>query len=98
MDHLPLAILGVHATVKIDLNCSPAELVFKMTLHLPGQLVIKIATKNINFTSFVDQLQFKMSQLIHIQTKRMIETFATFSLYRMHSSTCSRYSVLKHPI
>lgn len=71
-----------------QLRLTSAELVYKITLHLPGQLVIKIPTKNINLTSFVDQLGFKMSQLIHIQTERMIDTFATFSLYRMYSSTC----------
>ena len=38
-ERLPLTMLGIRSTVKEDLSCSPAELVFGTTLRLPGQFV-----------------------------------------------------------
>ena len=38
-EQLPLTLLGIRSTVKEDLSCSPAELVFGTTLRLPGQFV-----------------------------------------------------------
>ena len=38
-EYLPLTLLGIRSTVKSDLKCSPAELVFGTTLRLPGQFV-----------------------------------------------------------
>ncbi|CAH8491861.1 unnamed protein product [Schistosoma rodhaini] len=38
-DALPLVLLGIRATVKEDIGCTPAELVYGTTLTLPGQLV-----------------------------------------------------------
>ena len=39
MQELPWVMLGLHATPKSDLNCSPAELVFGDTLSLPGEFI-----------------------------------------------------------
>ncbi|BHF78292.1 hypothetical protein SprV_0602140500 [Sparganum proliferum] len=38
-DNLPLALLGIRATLKSDLGCSAAELVFGTTLRLPGEMI-----------------------------------------------------------
>ncbi|BHF60151.1 hypothetical protein SprV_0100311300 [Sparganum proliferum] len=38
-DNLPLALLGIRAALKSDLDCSAAELVFGTTLRLPGEIV-----------------------------------------------------------
>ncbi len=38
-DNLPLALLGIRAALKSDLDCSTAELVFGTTLRLPGEMV-----------------------------------------------------------
>ena len=38
-EQLPLTLLGIRSTVKEDLSCSPAELVFGTTLRLPGQFI-----------------------------------------------------------
>ena len=37
-DLLPMVLLGIRATVKEDLQCSPAELVYGAPLKLPGEL------------------------------------------------------------
>ncbi|BHF78004.1 hypothetical protein SprV_0602111400 [Sparganum proliferum] len=38
-DNVPVALLGIRAALKSDLNCSAAELVFGTTLRLPGEIV-----------------------------------------------------------
>lgn len=37
---LPLVLLGIRTTIKEDLNCSPAELVYGQTLKIPGDMII----------------------------------------------------------
>ena len=36
---LPMAMLGIRTTLKQDLNCTPAELVYGTTLRIPGEFV-----------------------------------------------------------
>nr|VZI26877.1 unnamed protein product [Spirometra erinaceieuropaei] len=38
-DNIPVALLGIRAALKSDLDCSAAELVFSTTLRLPGEMV-----------------------------------------------------------
>ncbi|BHF78845.1 hypothetical protein SprV_0602196100 [Sparganum proliferum] len=38
-DHLPLVLLGIHSSLKSDLDCSAVELVFGATVRLPGQMI-----------------------------------------------------------
>ncbi|BHF78009.1 hypothetical protein SprV_0602111900 [Sparganum proliferum] len=38
-DHLPLVLLGIRSSLKSDLDCSAAELVFGATVRLPGQTI-----------------------------------------------------------
>ncbi|BHF83361.1 hypothetical protein SprV_0902650300 [Sparganum proliferum] len=38
-DHLPLVILGIRSTLKPDLDCFAAELVFGATFRLPGEMI-----------------------------------------------------------
>ena len=37
VDALPLVLLGIHTTLKEDIHCSAAELVYSTTLRLPGE-------------------------------------------------------------
>ena len=39
MDHLPLVLLGIRTSVRADSGLCPAELVFGVTLRLPGEFV-----------------------------------------------------------
>ena len=39
MDHLPLVLLGIRTSVRADTDLCPAELVFGVTLRLPGEFV-----------------------------------------------------------
>ncbi|BHF78145.1 hypothetical protein SprV_0602125600 [Sparganum proliferum] len=38
-DHLPLVLLGIRPSLKSDLDCSAAELVFGSTVRLPGEMI-----------------------------------------------------------
>ncbi|BHF64509.1 hypothetical protein SprV_0200751400 [Sparganum proliferum] len=38
-DNVPVALLGIRAELKSDLDCSAAELIFGSTLRLPGEMV-----------------------------------------------------------
>ncbi|BHF62295.1 hypothetical protein SprV_0200527700 [Sparganum proliferum] len=38
-EHLPLVLLGIRSSLKSDLDCSAAELVFGATVRLPGQMI-----------------------------------------------------------
>ncbi|BHF81697.1 hypothetical protein SprV_0802483000 [Sparganum proliferum] len=38
-DHLPPVLLGIRSSLKLDLDCSAAELVFGATVRLPGQMI-----------------------------------------------------------
>nr|VZI47766.1 unnamed protein product [Spirometra erinaceieuropaei] len=40
-DNVPVALLGIRAALKSDLDCSAAELVFGTTLRLPGGIVTR---------------------------------------------------------
>lgn len=47
---IPFILLGLRSSVKEDLECSPAELVYGQTLRLPGELVVpndNISTDNL---------------------------------------------------
>ncbi|BHF71413.1 hypothetical protein SprV_0401447100 [Sparganum proliferum] len=59
--NLPLALLGIRSSVKEDIQCTAAELVYGTLLRLPGEFV-QFFTTNIPGT-FVRQLRQRMAQL-----------------------------------
>nr|CTR11708.1 unnamed protein product [Calliphora vicina] len=59
---LPLVLLGLRASVKDSIHCSPAEIVYGEILQLPGQFFGK-TTSLINSTDFVAQLQTIISRI-----------------------------------
>lgn len=62
VDRLPFVLLGIRATVKTDLCCSPAELVFGTTLRLPGELLSPANTCNEPTNDFLQHLRKFFSQ------------------------------------
>ncbi|BHF73760.1 hypothetical protein SprV_0401684300 [Sparganum proliferum] len=61
--NLPLVLLGIRSSVKEDIQCTAAELVYGTPLRLPGEFV-QPSTTNTNITStFVQQLKQRMAQL-----------------------------------
>ena len=67
-EYLPLTLLGIRTTVKEDLSCSPAELVYGTTLRLPGQFV---APKRVEVdpSDYVSRLRQHMSSCTATPTR-----------------------------
>ena len=64
VDPLPLVLLGLRTTLKQDLNCSTAELVYGTTLRIPGEFVSP-SPDNLaaDPTTYVTQLKRTMASL-----------------------------------
>ena len=63
-DALPLVLLGIRSTLKEDIGCSAAELVYGSTLRLPGELVAATTTERPPTpASFAANLQRTMQAL-----------------------------------
>ena len=65
VDDLPLTLLSLRNTLKEDLGCSSAELVFGTPLALPGEYFndAPTATQPQATTPFIQELRHKMAQL-----------------------------------
>ena len=64
IDLLPLILLGIQATIKTDLGCSTAQLVYGSTPRLPGQFISPtFDITALDPSVFVDRLQSFMQQL-----------------------------------
>ena len=68
---LPLVLLGIRTTCKVDINCSVAEMVFGTTLALPCELVVPANELMIPVDSadYVDRLKQHMSTLRPVLTR-----------------------------
>ena len=64
VDELPLILLAWRNTVKEDIGCSPAELVFGTPLSLPGEYFNdSLDTASKPSTPFIQELRHKMARL-----------------------------------
>eukprot|EP00794_Sanderia_malayensis_P015573 gene15573-biopygen13284 len=64
VESLPLILLHLRTTLKADLNCTSAELVFGSTLRLPAEFVTsQIDLADLDPTIYVDRLRAAMRQL-----------------------------------
>jgi cleavage and polyadenylation specificity factor subunit 1 len=64
VENLPITLLGIRCTVKNDLGCTPAELVYGTTLRLPGQFFEPTPEATAGLTSdYVSRLRSLMSNL-----------------------------------
>ena len=61
---LPLILLNIRTTIKADLHCSPAQLVFGTTLRLPAQFVAPSTNlTDLDPSIYADRLRSSMQQL-----------------------------------
>ena len=63
VDALPLILLGIRTTLKQDLGCSVAELVYGTTLRIPGEFFTSTASTGVDAASYVEQLKATMHHL-----------------------------------
>ena len=59
---LPLVLLGIRTTIKQDLKCTAAEMVYGTTLRLPGEFFTS-TTNNMDPISYATQLKTFMQQI-----------------------------------
>ena len=61
MAELPMVLLGIRSSWRVDPDCSPAELVYGTTLRLPGEFLQPVNAQTLQpDTSFVKNLQATM--------------------------------------
>ena len=72
-EHLPLVLLSIRSTVKEDLGCTPAHLVYGTTLTLPGQLVPSNDSTDVNISEFTNRLTQQMLQLPLVDTRQSFQ-------------------------
>jgi cleavage and polyadenylation specificity factor subunit 1 len=64
VENLPMILLGIRCTIKNDLGCTPAELVYGTTLRLPGQFFEPTPESTVGLTSdYVSNLRMLMFSL-----------------------------------
>ena len=63
-DSLPLVLLGIRSSLKADIGCTAAELVYGTTLRLPGSYFNPVSTPQLPASiDYVEQLKETMSSL-----------------------------------
>lgn len=90
-DELPIILLGIRATVKEDLNCSPAELVYGQTLKVPGEFFVDTPLSDpVDPSNFVDRLRKQMRSIKPVEpsVNREVQEYIPKAL-----STCTHVFV-----
>ena len=90
IDALPLVLLGIRTTLKADLNCTSAELVYGVTVRLPGQLFVQPQTSSTlsDPLSYVDHLKEAMQSVQYQPTRTCtIPQHSTFVHKDLHTCT-----------
>ena len=86
---LPIVLLGIRNTIKTDLQCTPAQLVYGTTLRLPGQFMTSTSSTALDPTVYVDRLQHAMHDLKPVQPRSQ----AVKSYLPKDLSTCTHVYV-----
>ena len=87
---LPLILLSIRCTIKQDLQCTPAQLVYGTTLRLPGQFFTpSLIDKQLDPTIYADRLSSYMRQLRTVSPRPQSPPFHVPS----NLSTCTHVFV-----
>lgn len=98
-DTLHLVLLGIRTTLKEDLTCTTAELVYGTTLRLPGEFFARQEPPDLDPPSYVTRLKQNMQALRCTRTRRPTETreFINTSLSSA-SHVFVRHDAVKKPL
>ena len=70
VDILPLVLLGIRSSLKEDLHCSAAEMVYGTTLRLPGMFFTPVSeTSTTDPTDYLQSLKITLQKLQPTQTR-----------------------------
>jgi len=68
--HLPLVLLGLRATYKEDLKCSPAELLYGQNLIVPGEFFTETPAENYDPVSYATKLRQHFRDITPTETRK----------------------------
>ena len=89
MDALPMVLLGICSTLKEDIHCTAAELVYKNTLHLPGEIFNSDSQETTaDPTSYVQRLRTTMQQLRHPQFVLINARLTSLTAFALTTCLC----------
>ncbi|CAM1292320.1 Uncharacterised protein r2_g148 [Pycnogonum litorale] len=67
-------MLGIRASIKEDLGCTPAELVYGTTLRIPSEFLSENSSKSMDIASYVSRLKSKIRQFLrHDAVRRPLQ-------------------------
>ena len=70
---LPLVLMGIRNTVKVDIDSTPSELLYGCSLRLPGELVANKPPQRYDYGTYIDRIRDHM-QLLRPAHTRVQET------------------------
>ncbi|KAH8344971.1 hypothetical protein KR084_008388, partial [Drosophila pseudotakahashii] len=85
-NRVPIVLLGLRATLKTDINASPAEMLYGTTIRLPGDLFESTRIEDCN-SYFVKNLRNIMTQLQPLQTSDHATTRTSFVHKHLQTSS-----------
>ncbi|BHF82673.1 hypothetical protein SprV_0802581200 [Sparganum proliferum] len=85
-DHLPLVLLGIRSSLKSDLDCSAAELVFGATVRHPGQMISPTPRVAVEDPT---NLQHRLRQFLRIHSPVPPRPSVSESYLEKNLATCS---------
>ena len=95
---LPLVLLGIRTTLKTDINCTAAELVYRSSLRIPGEFVTNSHTVVEDPVSYVARLKDHMSRIRPTPTR--ISQRDAYIDKNLHASThvYVRHDAVRKPL
>ena len=95
---LPLVLLGIRTTLKTDINCTAAELVYGSSLRIPGEFVTNSQTVVEDPVSYVARLKDHMSRIRPTPTR--ISQRDAYIDKNLHASThvYVRHDAVRKPL
>ena len=96
---LPIILLGIRSTVKADLNCTPAQLVYGTTLRLPGQFLTTNSTlADLDPTNYSHRLEHAMQTIKPISPRFQVRKSHIPSDLHTCTHVYVRTDAVRHPL
>ena len=96
---LPLILLSIRCTLKQDLQCTPAQLVYGTTLRLPGQFFTPSPIdKQLDPTIYADRLSSYMRQLRPVSPRPQSPAFHVPSNLNTCTHVFVRHDAVRKPL
>ena len=95
---LPLVLLGIRTTIKEDIGCTAAELVYGTSLRLPGEFFVAKGNNNADPSSYVTQLKRTMQVLRATPTRQSSQPGYVGNALSTASHVFVRHDAVRRPL